>query len=467
LLPASPDDNAISKDSGTPLRAMNGTDAENTQLNGTRQFEIPLQRPQIGSFAVRIQYRLPRPNGVSANGDWPLPIIQPVDARISATRATVQAPRNLAVSLAVDESSSWKSTAASTNSGDGGNSYEFVAEGDIASLPLVVNAAEINMPSTTIVERAWLQTWLTRDMRQDRAAFRFRTAGSQTTIELPPDATAGEIEVLIDQRPAEVQSGGTGRLVVRLPASRTAATDGQARSAEVHTLELRSRRAIRSGLLTIHRLTPPQLDGTTALSQIYWQIILPSDEHMVRSPRQLIAASQWQWLNTFWGRRPIQTQPELEQWVGASTQMESSAAQNEYLFTGLLPVSSIDLVTAPRWLVVLISSASVLAMALLLIYAPQKRRSWLLIAAASIIAALAIAYPAAAFLVAQASTLGLILSVFSILISRLMRRPTLMPIPLATSSTQRVLVPRSESIVMPPLTSAASTAPTASLRISE
>ena len=117
--------------------------------------------------------------------------------------------------------------------------------------------------------------------------------------------------------------------------------DAAATEPMIHTLEIRFRRPIQQALITRHRLTPPQIDATTELSQVYWQIVLPADEHIVDSPGQLVSASQWQWLGAFWGRHPVMSQTDLEKWVGATTQIAPAADENQYLFTGLLPVSSI------------------------------------------------------------------------------------------------------------------------------
>ena len=239
-------------------------------------------------------------------------------------------------------------------------------------------------------------------------------------------------------------------------------------NAATHTLELRSRQPYRPNLLTRHRLTPPQLEGSTALSQVYWHIVLPGDEHVVDSPDQLTSARQWQWLGSFVGRRPLKSQPELEEWISASEQMSPADGQNQYLFTGFLPVSTIELVTAPRWLIVLGASAAVLLLAIAWLYLPVARKSWILVVAICAIAASAIAYPAAALLLAQASVAGVILGAVALVLARFSRSPKLKPIaPTVSASSQRMVTPRMDSILMPPVIAAASTAPTASLRVSD
>jgi hypothetical protein len=337
---------------------------------------------------------------------------------------------------------------------------------------------DVNLPAATTVERAWIQTWLTGSTRQDRAAFRFRTAGRLATVELPPETAAEEVEVLLDGRPAEVASREAGRIAVQLapPSEESGTETDRLDTVRLHTLELRYRRTSNDRILTRRRLTPPQMVGMKSLTDVYWQIVLPGDRHVIDSPPQLAAASQWQWLGSFWGRRPTHTQDVLEKWVGASAQQAPTSAQNEYLYSGLAQVSSIEVVTAPRWFIVLVASGSVLLLALAWIYVPAVRRRWIVVAVACLLAALAVAYPTPAMLLSQASVLGVMLAALAALIARLVSRPTQWYLPVPGGSSHRQLTPqltpqmtpRVESVVLGPRTSAvASTAPTISLPVPE
>jgi hypothetical protein len=316
----------------------------------------------------------------------------------------------------------------------------------------------------------WLQTWITDDMRQERAAFRFRTVGRLVTVELPPETVANEVEALLDGKPARVASREAGRIAVELAPAATE-LDGRAialSDALPHTLELRYRRATNDRIVTRRRFTPPQWIGMTALSEVYWQIVLPGDAHVIQSPRQLAAASQWQWLGSFWGRRPTRSQDELEKWVGAVSQLAPTAAQNEYLYSGLAAASSIEIVTAPRWLIVLAASGGVLALALTWAYLPAVRRGWILVAGACLLVGLAAAYPTPAVLLAQAALLGVGLAALAALIARLGSRTSQWHLPASKSSPHRPVAPRADSGLLTPLAVAtASTAPTVPLRAAE
>jgi hypothetical protein len=201
---------------------------------------------------------------------------------------------------------------------------------------------------------------------------------------------------------------------------------------------------------------------------VYWQIVLPTDRHVVLAPNQLTSASQWQWLGSFWGRQPLMSQAELESWTDSSQQPAPAESQAQYLYTGLLPLASIEVVTAPRWLIVLGCSAAVLTISLLLMYLRAEQRKWILAILVCVLAVGAIAFPTLALLLAQASVLGLALALLSVLIRRLATgamRPQVAPI--VSQSSQRILTPRSDSRLVTPVISAASTAPTASLHMSD
>jgi hypothetical protein len=424
-----------------------------------------LPNPRLGEFEVQIRYRLPRPNDGSSDEALQLPLVRPADGRSEAQRAIVLAAAGDAVTLDPKAGATWKQVT-SVPAVQAGSSAEFIGDGSATYLPCVIGSIEADTPSATTIERAWLQSWFSGNTRQDRAAFQIRTTGSQITIELPPQISPSQVEVLLDREAADVVSRSGGRIVTgvpraaRLPASRLA-------DATTHTLELRYRQPSSRSLVTRHDITPPQVVGTTALAGLYWQIVLPGDSHVIRAPRQMTSASEWQWLGSFWGRRPSRSQPQLEEWVGASTQLAATGSLNEYLFTGLAPLQSIEVTVAPRWLVVLAASAGVLLLALAWIYLPAIRRGPLIVAAAFALAGLAVAFPVPALLLAQASVLGLVLAGLALLIARLVARPSRWPVVLPGGSSLRPSAPRAESIVMPPVAATASTSPTISLRALE
>jgi hypothetical protein len=344
----------------------------------------------------------------------------------------------------------------------------FVSDASEAYLPLILRTTGTEASTTTIIDRVWIQTWLSRGIEQDRAAFRFRSTAPQVTVELPPELPTSEIEVLLDQKPADILSQAHGRLVARIVQSSEANGNESAAALVAHTLELRLRQPCRDTALQVHRFTPPQLQGSAALSQVYWQIVVPGDEHVVESPAQLEPVSQWQWLDSFWGTHPTKSQSELETWVGASQQLAPTTSQSEYLYAGLLPISTISIVTGSRWIIVIAASSIVLLLVVAWLYVPAAQRRWIAAALAIAIFVGSISYPEVSLLIGEASVLGVLLSGLAFVLMRSLRRPARSgSVATMAPSSHRAVTPRGDSIRMSSVLASGSTAPTATLQIAD
>jgi hypothetical protein len=414
-----------------------------------------LPQPRLGQFQVRVTYQVGETTGALQFGKHLLSLPQPLAARVIAHRVAVTAVPSLAIALDTSANSTWQPRVdAETTS-----ALSLMSTAPAEVLPLIVAAAP-RQPQDTTVQRVWLQTWQAGGTIQDRAALKFRTTSTEVVIELPPLASARDVEALVDGELARVARRQEGRMTIELPRR-----DRSGESAPSHTLELRYRRPAPVGLLTRHTLTPPQLVGTSTLSEVYWQIVLPGDRHIIQTPAQLNPVDPRQWLEVFWGRAASRPQSDFETWAGASHQLGPATNQNAYLFSGLSPASSIELLTAPRWLIVLVASSAVLAIASLWMYVPLARRGWISILMAAIVAGLAIAYPEAAVLVGQASALGVVFAAVGLALrhwtsSRAVPRP-----PATTGSTNMKMRSslRTDSYLAPSLASSTSGTPTAPL----
>jgi hypothetical protein len=452
----------------TPLSLLPSADGLAKGEGGrSRLLRAALPQPRMGAFSVRIDYAIAVP-GERPHGALRLHLVQPADGQLKGQQAHVQTSREVSVSL--DSSVSGSSWQVLSQSARAATPPGFFATREEAVLPLIVRAVDVNSPSSTTIERVWLQTWLTNNARQDRAAYRFRSTGSTVTIELPPDTATEEVEVLLDGEQPLIPAKEAGRLVVTLPDKMESNQPDNPRPGAIapHTLELRYRHSASAGVVSRRQFSPPQLVGMAALSEVYWQIILPGDMHVIRSPEQLTSVSQWQWLGVFWGQRPTKSQADLEKWVGATVLNAPAGRQHEYLFSGLAPMASIEVVTAPRWLIVLVASAAALALGLSWVYVPGVRRDWVVLGVACVIAGMAAAFPAPALLLGQAAVLGVVSALLAATISRLLARPARWVEPVkGLGSSLRPPAPRPESSVLSSIGSAASTAPTQPMFSSE
>lgn len=439
--------------------------------NHPQPVRVPLPQPRLGRFSIVLRYAVPRPADGSHSGHWSIPLAQPVEGHVAGQRAVVRAPRGWSVGLdAAATDSVWQPDDNSHVMDPGGTVDQFVAADPQLTLPLVIESADLAAPSATIIERVWLQAWLSADVLQMRAAYRFHSDAPVVSVELPPAVWPQDVEVLLDGQLATLQSRDQGRLVVLLPASDAGdehappsdpAADGE------HTLELRYRQQSLGGLIVRRRWTPPQLAGLTSLGDLYWHIVLPPDMHMVHPPDQLTPTDRWQWLGGFWGRMPERTQVGLERWVGATTQLTPPASENQYLFSGLAPAASIEVTTMPRWLIVLAASGAVVALVMAWLHVRAARRGWIVIALAACAAALAVIYPTPAMLFGQAAVLGVGVAAVAVVLSRLLVRPAPWSRPAGGSTMVRLSATRTEPAPPPAVGTATTASPTAPRPVSD
>ena len=60
--------------------------------------------------------------------------------------------------------------------------------------------------------------------------------------------------------------------------------------------------------------------------RLYWQLMLPADEHVIATPSGFTSEYAWKWTTGFIGRKPLLAQDDLERWIGARTAARSRKA---------------------------------------------------------------------------------------------------------------------------------------------
>ncbi|MCE5269478.1 MAG: hypothetical protein LLG00_16500 [Planctomycetaceae bacterium] len=265
-----------------------------------------------------------------------------------------------------------------------------------------------NLSSSMVVDRAWYQSRFGAAGREDRAVYRFATSRRHLEVTLPDGTEAAQAEVTVDGKQVEVRLAADNQLIIPLeqPRSRQEGTVARDRD-RVHVVELRYHfRESRpgGGLLSFGF---PRLGPEAWTRRIYWQLVLPANEHLIRNPDGLTGEFDWGWDGYFWGRRPLLDETGLESWVGATERGSLPDRENRYLFSTLGRLDRVEVRTASRTWIVLLASGGVLAIGLLLIRVPAIRHpATLLVLAVTLMAAGLIA-PEGTFLLTQASSLGL------------------------------------------------------------
>ena len=275
----------------------------------------------------------------------------------------------------------------------------FQISGDVEEVEIVVRLVHTPQMTATVLEKFWLQSYLSHSMRQDRACFQLRTNSEKIQVQLPAGATLVGVVVQGKKQP-NPEPSAEGVVTIELNPQES----GNTYSVEVWywftALDV-----------PVARLTvaPPTLVGVKHARRIYWQLILPRDEHLLIPPTTLTPEYVWRWNVNHWGRYSTRRQADLEAIMDA-TRWESPPDQsvNQYLFTSVGPLLPVEFITASRGSLTLVLSLSVLVAGLCLIYFSWARHPASLLLVGVLVVSLGFAFPEPIILGAQAAALGIV-----------------------------------------------------------
>ncbi|MDR1963669.1 MAG: hypothetical protein LBQ50_07815, partial [Planctomycetaceae bacterium] len=265
---------------------------------------------------------------------------------------------------------------------------------------------------TTVIERAWLQTWLTGSLRQDHGIYLITSDRESVTIYLPSAAGKGKVFVSIDRNPVLADVSSKGELTFPL------------------TIEQRQRSVLveivyRFPFETIHHfvdLELPHFDSESLVRCEYWQVILPQDRHILGIPTGWTPEYRWAWNNLFWGRVPSLQKKDIGLPDDSSENQSISTRSNQYLYSSLHPASEASFYIVERSLIVLFSSGLSLLIGLMLIYFPRTRYAGSLFGLGVALLAIFFYRPAPVLLMLQASSFGVFLALGAAYVYRIVYR---------------------------------------------
>lgn len=364
------------------------------------QVEINLPESRVGLFEIVARYQASRSQWTAdPNNTFMAPLIVPlimsVGSDIGYNRASVSGESAIRLQP-IDEP--WKLIEESQTNDRGEKSeLRLIASQPTPQLTLAWRPGAQREAGGTVVQRAWIQSWLSGAVRQDRAVYRFSSASDQLNLTLPTGVFPGNLELLLDHRLLQPSLSPDGVLKIALRPS-----EGN----QFHVLELRYQRENANSRSHAIEVELPQFESGVWMQRIYWQVVLPSDQHLLASPQDLTPEFNWNWNGLGWGRQATMDQSDLEKWSGATAADPLPAATNRYLFSGIGSPTKISATSANRWQIVLASSAAALAAGLMLLYVPSKRRPWALLSVGILLLTLSACAPDAALLFVQAALIG-------------------------------------------------------------
>ena len=195
-------------DGGEPISpVLSAKDLADGAAGTTVPVKIALPEPRIGACELTLSYSVPLGDFASSRpAAIAIPLAMPTDGEILSNFAAVATSRDIRV---VPRKGAW--TAFDRNAVDAtyresvetsearhGKITLLRAGGRADSLDLDVRRDDSGPPESTIVDRAWIQSWLTPTARQDRAVFQFVTDRKELEVVLPAGVAADQTAAMVD-----------------------------------------------------------------------------------------------------------------------------------------------------------------------------------------------------------------------------------------------------------------------------
>jgi len=281
------------------------------------------------------------------------------------------------------------------------------------SFEITIAINESAAARSTVVQQAWIQTWLGKENRQDRAVFRLQTSDKSLSFILP-SKTRLETLLLNGARHEASQHADAGEIKVDVQ------SDDEERQ---HVLEFwysHEDGRPKAGRCSLHL---PQIVDANWTKRMYWQLVLPQDEHLLFGPSDLTPELSWSWEGFYWGRQANRTQRDLETSTAATYQAQLPASTNQYVFSSFGAVDQISVTTAGRRSMMLGVSIVTLVVGLLIIYFPSVRHPASLFALALGLVLFAAFYPELSLQTAQVASLGIVFAIIVQLLRWTLERP--------------------------------------------
>jgi hypothetical protein len=361
---------------------------------------------RIGRFVLKIQYPIEGLKLEPQTSVYPVvPLIMPGEGELTASRLCVTGESGVHVD---SHDEAWTLSEEPLGGYPPTETLEMTANRRTDSVELLVHLEDLGTLGSTVVERAWIQTRWTESYRQDRAVFQFTTDESRIELILPVDVVPSVASLLLDGQFVQAQPISENRLTIALAAGP---------DTQPHRLEATYHCINRQGGPGQLSLEFPRLGDEVWVRRMYWQLVLPRNQHVIVSPDGFVPEFRWAWNSAFWGRAAAMNEAQLEAWSGAVPREPvhdtEAAYTNSYLFSREGPAVLAELRTASRTKIVAVASLAALAAGLVLIYLPATRHPVTLLLVTVLLAGLLTLEPAPTLLLAQAASLGLALTLLA------------------------------------------------------
>lgn len=408
---------------GQPLAVADLSDLPAVETAETVQRRVALPGVPIGPCELVVRYQVPLDKlAPAASSTLAIPLVMPAEGKLTGNTLVVQSREGLHAQVHEGPWRYWEGNATQVAQAAG---LSLASNQRTSRVLLSLHREPRDPVDATVVSRGWVQSWLVGQTRQERAVFCFTSNQRQLHLQMPADAELRDVELLLDGEAIQGQSTPEREFLIPLKGDQ---------DRRPHRLEawyhFRGPRP-NPGLW---RLELPRLGRDVWVQRLYWELILPHNEHLLTVPSGFTPEFRWSWTGLLWGREAVLDPTALEAWSGTSHKLELPAGANVYLFSSLGTVRQCELRTAPRSLLVLLASGFALVAGLLWLYVPLVRHPGFLLVWAVLLLAAVLTYPGPALLLTQAASLGVVLAVVAGLLKRSFARRRAVPQPPSVSA---------------------------------
>ncbi|MBN2294697.1 MAG: hypothetical protein JXM70_19870, partial [Pirellulales bacterium] len=384
---------------------------------------VPLTSPgQIGSVELSIRYPLnwnELPPQASALRE--IHLAMPRDGKLVGNRLSATSVAPLKIGM---HDEAWTQESSLESSVAQGSSLNLSTPKLNHKAVLAVHCEQRSQQKSTVVTKAWICTDLTSKTRQDWAAFEVLTSQSELDIFLPEGVDHTQAEITLDGKVVHPKEASNNQLRLALPSE----------SGGRYLLQLSYHCPGNRPAAGRMNLDLPRVGEDVWNRRLYWELILPQDEHVVFNPEGFVSEYTWGWNGFFWGQQPVCKRDYPADWIGAKlegrpggsdTELPDHATRhgtNRYVFSTLGEPVHCEFRTIGRSWIVLLASLGVLVAGLVLIYVPLSRHPITLLVAGIGLVVVGLIFPASTLLLLQASALGFALALMAGLLEHSLAR---------------------------------------------
>ncbi len=398
-----------------PLGLVNAVDGAgdagaNDAEDALQSVIVSLPRPIQDEIPLELTYQIANPPlSVDELEAITLPLASPLD-QLLRHDVEVRGMQSVLVSAnQASEIEEWNAISSEGLAENSAGALNLSANAKTSSLSFFAKLTSAEEMELATMERAWFQTWITPNQRQERAVFRFHTAGVKVFVQMPFQLDGTEMEVLLDGNPWAYEMLDDNRVLVSLRSP-----DPQIG----YTLELRYHD--RAGLPSVGALQTdlPQLECRVSSAPIYWHLVLPQRWQLASAPEQLIPDYWLGWRNFRWGRQPTLSQADLEQHTNAKSEMAPPPLSSQYVFRAFELPSEIEFVVIRQLWVFLACAVGVFGLGLLCIYTPIARKGYFWLGLSLSLLAGGLRYPEFTILLIELILAGGLMTLISLVLRR-------------------------------------------------